>query len=158
MPRSNSSAGSRNRSAAGNSSIAVLIAAVALIVTLKIPPVAPPPAGPAAMREIDSNENGLVETAEFAAAGGTQEEFSQLDLDADGVLDAHEQATAGLSGSLAQMASAERVIGAAQNATEGYSIDARALVDKINTAETANESAGERTAIDRRAAALLGAA
>ena len=146
MPRSNSSAGSRNRSAAGNSSIAVLIAAVALIValivTLKIPPVAPPPAGPAAMREIDSNENGLVDTAEFAAAGGTQEEFSHLDLDADGVLDAHEQATAGLSGSLAQMASAERVIGAAQNATEGYSIDARALVDKISTAEDSQRISG----------------
>lgn len=56
-------------------------------------------AGPAAaMREIDTNENGVVDSAEFVAAGGTQEEFNQLDLDGDGILDADEQASAMVRG------------------------------------------------------------
>jgi len=54
-----------------------------------------PVAGPAkAMREIVTNVNGVVDSAKFVAAGGTQEEFNQLDLDGDGVLDADEQASA----------------------------------------------------------------
>merc|ERR1712166_1577122 len=46
------------------------------------------------MREIDTNKNGVVESAEFVATGETQEEFNQLDLNGDGVLDADEQASA----------------------------------------------------------------
>merc|ERR1712195_157399 len=53
------------------------------------------------MHAIDTNKNGVVESAEFVATGETQEEFSQLDLNGDGVLDADEQASA-LVGKLIQ--------------------------------------------------------
>ena len=46
------------------------------------------------MHAIDTNKNGVVESAEFVATGETQEEFSQLDLNGDGVLDADERASA----------------------------------------------------------------
>merc|ERR1712166_1433507 len=53
------------------------------------------------MHAIDTNKNGVVESAEFVATDETQEEFSQLDLNGDGVLDADEQASA-LVGKLIQ--------------------------------------------------------
>ena len=46
------------------------------------------------MHAIDTNKNGVVESAEFVATGETQEEFNQLDLNGDGVLDADERASA----------------------------------------------------------------
>ena len=45
------------------------------------------------MREIDTNKNGVVESAEFVATGETQAEFNQLDLNGDGALDADERAS-----------------------------------------------------------------
>merc|ERR1712195_435305 len=53
------------------------------------------------MHAIDTNKNGVVESAEFVATGETQEEFNQLDLNGDGVLDADERASA-LVGKLIQ--------------------------------------------------------
>merc|ERR1712166_1208264 len=53
------------------------------------------------MHAIDTNKNGVVESAEFVATGETQEQFSQLDLNGDGVLDADERASA-LVGKLIQ--------------------------------------------------------
>ena len=38
------------------------------------------------MHAIDTNKNGVVESAEFVATGETQEEFNQLALNRDGVL------------------------------------------------------------------------
>ena len=47
--------------------------------------------GKAAVKQMDSNTNG-VDLAEFAAMGGTKEEFNRLDRNGDGVLDADEMA------------------------------------------------------------------
>merc|ERR1711865_730090 len=48
--------------------------------------------GQAAVKQLDSNKDGVVDSAEFAAAGGTKEEFNRYDRNGDGVLDADEMA------------------------------------------------------------------
>merc|ERR1712166_38204 len=48
--------------------------------------------GRAAVKQMDSNKNGVVDSAEFAAAGGTKKEFNRYDRNGDGVLDADEMA------------------------------------------------------------------
>jgi len=48
--------------------------------------------GRAAVKQMDSNKDGVVDSAEFAAAGGTKEEFNRYDRNGDGVLDADEMA------------------------------------------------------------------
>jgi len=42
---------------------------------------------------MDSNKDGVVDSAEFAAAGGTKELFNWYDRNGDSVLDADEMAT-----------------------------------------------------------------
>ena len=42
------------------------------------------------LKKMDLNADGVVDEAEFVAAGGTQDEFNKCDLNADGVLDEHE--------------------------------------------------------------------
>jgi len=44
------------------------------------------------VQSMDTNNDGVVDAAEFAAAGGSKQEFDQYDLNADGVLDADEMA------------------------------------------------------------------
>ena len=39
---------------------------------------------------MDTNKDGVVDCEEFVTAGGTKEEFEQLDVNADGVLDVDE--------------------------------------------------------------------
>jgi hypothetical protein len=48
--------------------------------------------GKAAVKQMDSNKDGVVDLAEFAAMGGTKEEFNRLDRNGDVVLDADEMA------------------------------------------------------------------
>ena len=44
------------------------------------------------MKQMDTNNDGVVDAAEFAAAGGSKQEFDKYDLNGDGVLDAAEMA------------------------------------------------------------------
>ena len=39
---------------------------------------------------MDTNNDGMVDRAEFAASGGSQTDFNRHDLNGDGVLDANE--------------------------------------------------------------------
>ena len=48
--------------------------------------------GKAAVKQMDRNKDGVVDLAEFAAMGGTKEEFNRLDRNGDVVLDADEMA------------------------------------------------------------------
>ena len=48
--------------------------------------------GQAALKQMDTNNDGVVDAAEFAAAGGSKQEFDKYDLNGDGVLDADEMA------------------------------------------------------------------
>ena len=41
-------------------------------------------------RQMDTNNDGVVDAAEFAAAGGSKQEFDERDLNGDGLLDADE--------------------------------------------------------------------
>ena len=43
-------------------------------------------------RKVDSNKDGVVDAAEFVAAGGTEEEFNRFDKNKNGVLDKDEMA------------------------------------------------------------------
>ena len=42
------------------------------------------------IKSMDTNKDGMVDAAEFAAAGGSKQEFDKYDLNGDGVLDAAE--------------------------------------------------------------------
>ena len=44
------------------------------------------------IKSMDTNKDGMVDAAEFAAAGGSKQEFDKYDLNGDGVLDAAEMA------------------------------------------------------------------
>jgi len=48
--------------------------------------------GKAAVKQMDANKDGVVDQAEFAANGGTKEDFNRYDLNGDNVLDARELA------------------------------------------------------------------
>ena len=42
------------------------------------------------VKQMDTNNDGMVDRAEFAASGGSQTDFNRHDLNGDGVLDANE--------------------------------------------------------------------
>lgn len=58
-------------------------------------------------KKMDTNKDGVVDAEEFAAAGGSKEEFSKYDVNGDGVLDADELARR----SAAQAEAAQEVSG-----------------------------------------------
>jgi len=48
-------------------------------------------AGQKAVKQLDTNKDGVVDKTEFAAAGGTEEEFIKYDTNKDVVLDTRSQ-------------------------------------------------------------------
>ena len=48
--------------------------------------------GRVAVKQMDTNKDGVVDSAEFAAAAGTKQEFNRCDKGGGGVLDADEMA------------------------------------------------------------------